>query len=449
MTSQKLFSVVVFSIPFLAVSPLIKFYGIPVGVFFGVLVLVTALLLIKEKGLSIDILKGTPLNGLLLLYVLISLVSLGRAALAGGLGEENLLRFAYLCFSVVVFWVTANVVTNRETFSRVVSVYFIASFISVLWSLYVTVGFMAGLETGQPVTWTVPRLFGTSAEPQVYGNYLVSVIPLLTAFILVKTPLFKKVAPVFTLLTLLVLALLMTFSAGAWAGLAAGWLLLLAGFRYFNFRGIAAFAGSIAVVIAALVLVNAYLFPGYLEGFKSIAVKFGIRAETVEQTVQTGPGPQGRAAFTAKETYHLSEKTVTEREGFRAAAWQMFRTHPVLGVGTGNFGYLYNTYNPAWAEDFPFAAKAHNQYLEILAETGMLGFAVFLLIVFRIFVLAGRSFRNSRDYFWKAGITGTLASLTGIAVQGYSFGFLVHIYTWFLLGLLVSACRQNAPEEAH
>ena len=39
-------------------------------------------------------------------------------------------------------------------------------------------------------------------------------------------------------------------------------------------------------------------------------------------------------------------------------------------------------------------------------------------------------------------VVGGFSGLIGVAIQGYSFGYLVHIYTWILLGLIVGAYRQ-------
>ncbi len=440
MISEMLFYLTVFSLPFLAVSPLGKFYGIPTGVIFGVFVLVTLAAFVLEKGIR-PLLRGfwqTPFIRLLLLFFLVNALSLIIAGTEGEMGRESIIRLVYLAFSVVVFWLTASLVDEEPVFHGFLRVYFMAALVSVGWSLYTTLGYMAGLDTGQLITWTVPRLFGTSAEPQVYGNYLLAVIPLVTIFLLVQLPP-KQTGLVAGLLTLLVLAMLMTFSAGAWVGLAVSWALILFGFRYFKAGGAAAAAGALVTVVILLILINNFLFPGYIEGFKSIAVKFGLQPQKIEQVI---PAPAKVKASTAKDTYQLSTRSVTERIGFREAAWKMFRTHPILGVGIGNYGYLYNTYKPAWAQAFPFVAKAHNQYLEILAETGLVGAGIFVLIIVRVTLAAWQASRNAQGAFWKAVVLGSFAGLAGVAVQGYSFGFMVHIYTWLLLGLLAAAFRR-------
>ncbi len=424
--SERLYYLVIFTLPFFAVSPLIKFFGVPQGIIFGFFVLLTLIAFLKEKGVKplFVTLWQTPLLKLLLLFLLVNLISLAKAGMGRGFGQENYIKFAYVIFSLLVFWLTANLVMERETFTRIFQVYFLGCTISALLGLYVTLGFMAGFDTGQQVTWTVPRLFGTSGEPQVYGNFLLSIIPIVTVFLLMQSDFINK-SVLTTGLAFFVLAMVMTFSAGAWAGFIGSLSILIIGLKHFKLKGILAWISSVVIVILVVIMIDHYLYPGYAEGFKSIVFKL------TPQTVQT------------KETYLLSVGSGIDRWNLRQAAWKMFRTHPILGVGMGNFGYLYNAYRPVGAEAVSYVAKAHNQYLEVLAETGIIGFAIFMVIIVQAALMFWRSFQTTRSTFWKAIVLGSFASLVGIAIQGYSFGFFVHIYTWVLLGLLVSAYRQT------
>ncbi|MGH9339125.1 MAG: O-antigen ligase family protein [Acidobacteriota bacterium] len=66
---------------------------------------------------------------------------------------------------------------------------------------------------------------------------------------------------------------------------------------------------------------------------------------------------------------------------------EIFKDYPLLGVGIGNFEFMYPLYNRAAIEDKYFGvqtkpAESHNDYLQFLAETGLLGTAAFLLILF-------------------------------------------------------------------
>jgi O-antigen ligase len=65
----------------------------------------------------------------------------------------------------------------------------------------------------------------------------------------------------------------------------------------------------------------------------------------------------------------------------------MIRDHPFVGVGPGCFGYHYMPYRlaqkakypPEWTRGFPMNWSAvHNDHLQVAAETGILGYILFL-----------------------------------------------------------------------
>jgi N-acetylglucosaminyldiphosphoundecaprenol N-acetyl-beta-D-mannosaminyltransferase len=74
-----------------------------------------------------------------------------------------------------------------------------------------------------------------------------------------------------------------------------------------------------------------------------------------------------------------SEHSVDQRTSFAYVSWQMFRDHPVLGVGIGRFydrklPYLSDRSQPFELESIR-PLHHHNTLLSILTETGIVGFA--------------------------------------------------------------------------
>ena len=75
---------------------------------------------------------------------------------------------------------------------------------------------------------------------------------------------------------------------------------------------------------------------------------------------------------------------IVERLAHWQAAINMAEQHPWLGVGLGNYEATYNSYRLLnWEESL---GHAHNYYLNVLAETGIIGLigyiAVFVNILF-------------------------------------------------------------------
>jgi O-antigen ligase len=65
------------------------------------------------------------------------------------------------------------------------------------------------------------------------------------------------------------------------------------------------------------------------------------------------------------------EVTSGKRAAMRRDTWRIFRDHPVLGTGLGNLQMVFPPYDSLY--DGKIVNHTHNDYLEALAETGILG----------------------------------------------------------------------------
>lgn len=70
----------------------------------------------------------------------------------------------------------------------------------------------------------------------------------------------------------------------------------------------------------------------------------------------------------------------TERILMWQSAWNMFKDHPILGVGLGQYkeNYQQKYISPEAKE--PQLSHAHNNFLQMLAENGIVGFAGFVIM---------------------------------------------------------------------
>jgi O-antigen ligase len=75
----------------------------------------------------------------------------------------------------------------------------------------------------------------------------------------------------------------------------------------------------------------------------------------------------------------------------------MFAEHPILGVGAGNYKPNYQRYAQLVGIEFRAEARdAHSLYVQILAETGILGIAAFLGLVYFLFEALNRTCQDIR-----------------------------------------------------
>lgn len=117
---------------------------------------------------------------------------------------------------------------------------------------------------------------------------------------------------------------------------------------------------------------------------------------------------------------------------------RMFQTHPIVGFGLGTYAEVFPAYNSQVDEGH--WVHAHNDYVELLAETGLFGAAcvgAFLWFLFR------RGFqRVSHTSRGRSVISGALVGILGLLVHSLA-DFNLHIpanaLVFFVLVSLVSA----------
>jgi putative inorganic carbon (HCO3(-)) transporter len=131
---------------------------------------------------------------------------------------------------------------------------------------------------------------------------------------------------------------------------------------------------------------------------------------------------------TSQQKYHLQPIFSTlMRLSYWQGALKIIQAHFLTGVGLGNFNLMQTRY-------------AHNSYLQIWVEVGIIGLITFFWLIGIIFKTALQNIRNSPD---KIGLAGLIAA---------SFVFLLHnlidftfflpevsFYWWIILGLILKS----------
>jgi O-antigen ligase len=133
--------------------------------------------------------------------------------------------------------------------------------------------------------------------------------------------------------------------------------------------------------------------------------------------------------------------------GFRVELWKaglrMFRDHPLLGIGPGNFP-------PNWSARYvspgldPAPWEPHNIYIQALSELGVAGTIPVLLLFLGCFRLNAQTRRNlvkqgpekrrSFDHFLALGLD---MALVGYLVSGAFLTVLYYPHLWVILGMSV------------
>ncbi|MHB2153938.1 O-antigen ligase family protein [Calditrichota bacterium GD2] len=134
--------------------------------------------------------------------------------------------------------------------------------------------------------------------------------------------------------------------------------------------------------------------------------------------------------------YYIRPASADARLLIWRISFNMIKDHPIIGIGLGNFAVKYMNYqeeffkNPAnidiWANVAGNVNHAHNEFLQILVETGIIGlllFLAFLLFTYqKTFHLIRSNKLNNED---RLIIIGSISAISSILVLSF-FGFFLY-----------------------
>ncbi len=142
-----------------------------------------------------------------------------------------------------------------------------------------------------------------------------------------------------------------------------------------------------------------------------------------------------------------------ETEGppeFRVDIWRttlrIARDYPLTGIGLHNTIELYDRYKDPGSVESQ-VPHAHNNYIQLVVERGVLGLAAFGYFIYALFALFARSYRRAASPAARAASLAGIGATCGFLVEGffeYTFGdyeIMVVLYT--LAAIVVVASRAD------
>lgn len=196
---------------------------------------------------------------------------------------------------------------------------------------------------------------------------------------------------------------------------------------------------------------------GALLGFMAGAVLLGLLHIRRRRIVLGGLIAAGVAFFIflstephIREVFTLTDVASQDRMTMWKTAWRITCVHPVIGHGLNTFMANYQRFAP---DPHQWPAYAHNCYLQIAAETGLIGLAVFLWFLLSFFAACFQSLRLNlapsqrtpeQRAHWSM-LAGLTAGLTAFLVQS---AFDTNLYSlrqaalfWTLAGFSLGISR--------
>jgi putative inorganic carbon (hco3(-)) transporter len=276
----------------------------------------------------------------------------------------GLVMFIHMLVAIIMyFYILNNPIEKKKAIIALVIGYAIVTLYGVAESLLPTIKSISSHILSTSNTYYQTRITSTFRNPNVLGEYLALLTPLLIALTFYTKKIKTKI-PLILLTLIGVVCLFLTASRGAWLGLIAGLVLFtILKTKLTNKNKL--LTGAIAIVLLLII---------------SAPVSYFI----------------------------LKERTINPSLAGRVPIWtnslQMIKESPLHGYGIGSF-------IPEYEKNFPDAKNAqhaHNIFLNIAIESGLIVLAVLVWILFTLFIYPLKNKTNILNIGLYSGIFALL-----------------------------------------
>lgn len=138
-----------------------------------------------------------------------------------------------------------------------------------------------------------------------------------------------------------------------------------------------------------------------------------------------------------------------ERPTIYKTAFNMIKQHPFLGVGLNTFCLNFQQYRVKEAVDYIGSGQyyAHNIYLHLAAETGIISLIIFFWLLFAFLKSWFKFYKSADNNFLKVCSLGIIAGIIAFLINGLTETNLyypkVAILFWYQIGLFLGILKIN------
>jgi len=142
-------------------------------------------------------------------------------------------------------------------------------------------------------------------------------------------------------------------------------------------------------------------------------------------------------------TYAGLNFALADRLPIWRTSWQMIQQHPINGIGAHAFRKAYPEFasaNDIWQQQGGVGMHAHHWVLEVLAETGIIGFLIMLIAIIKLLKFVRKHYHY--DYSW-AFMIALIAAFLPLTSTYSIFASFWSICIWFCGVGLIVVSRKN------
>jgi len=273
------------------------------------------------------------------------------------------------------------------------------------------------------------RVFGLFGNVNFFAEYLIVPLSLAVSLFFITKNRNRKILLLIGILAMGT-TLILTFTRGSYLGFGVAIIFMFFLFLLSKGKKFIEENKKIFIIMLAAIIIVSFLF-----------------------IIPTPLSKSDTAISQIKGRISITELTNQFFSGGRAAMWKftwmMIKDHPILGSGIGTFKYNSLRYQAKFFEQgdnrsiysFGHAGKAHNEYLQLWAELGTIGLAIFLWLIIACFNYGIRYLKREKDEQKQGIMIGLMGAIVAVLVDGI-FGFPLHlpatiVLFWLVIGLAV------------
>jgi len=300
---------------------------------------------------------------------------------------------------ISIFFLTVNNIKDVNQFKRLIRILILITTIAGAYGIFqhlARIDFFGNVKYLHP---SLPRSTGFFNAPLTFGNYILLVLPMVIGLSSYSKKGREKRWLWLSGLIILT-AIIFSYGRGVWLGLIGG----------LTFMAILRSKRLLLFVLTGIIVCSTVLFilP---------SSKFSQRImETIKST-----------------------RPVGDRIYFLEGGLKIIRDYPITGVGWEGFRKVYPRYKPA--EALESGCNAHNNFLDVAVDSGLLGLGIFIWLLLTIYKVGFQIFKRLDNGYFKGIAWGFLGSFTAFLIAGlsqYNFGDSeVVMLFYFLLGMVM------------
>lgn len=386
--------------------------------------------LLKDKPFVIDTAVQRPI----IVYTFICILSTAFGVLRGDVRFQT--AFFYILKYVeyfLIYFMVVNIIDSKEEAKKYLKFGFWVAVIVTVYAYYYYANSGPGARAGAPFEAPIGR--PQESEPASLGGYYLLVFGLIIAMMTEYSG--SSLVLAMVSMVFMFPAFLITYSRASYGGFAAMVLFFFAGL---NKRRL------LLAVFMLLAVIAAGFMPGVYKNITSIGSayssarqmsKSGMDIDLYEQVknriemTYRGNYATNTVALGMVGNLKLEESAAMRVRSIKRVLFEKLPKHPLLGWGVTGVGL------------------GDTQYALLLGELGLVGFAVFIWMIYTIFSAAWKVYRAYNEPWIKALGFGLMASIAGLLLQAIAVNTFIIVRImepfWFLTALIMVLHRQTVP----